>query len=72
MRGSLDAMEMRRLITLRSMAARLRVPAKWLKQEALAGRIPCLRAGTAILVDPQVVETELVRRAAASQGDDRE
>jgi hypothetical protein len=64
----LALMETRRLITIRSMAARLRIPAKWLKQEAQAGRIPCLRAGTAILVSPEAVEAELVRRAAESQG----
>ncbi len=68
----LALMEDRRLITVRSMAARLRVPAKWLRQEALAGRIPCLRAGTAILVDPQSVEAALVRRAAASQEADHD
>lgn len=63
----LALMETRRLITIRSMAARLRVPAKWLKQEAEAGRIPCLRAGTAILVSPEAVEAELLRRAAESR-----
>lgn len=65
----LALMETRRLITVRSMAARLRVPAKWLRQEALAGRVPCLRAGTAILVNPEAVESELCRRAAEPQGD---
>jgi hypothetical protein len=64
----LALMENRQLITLRSMAARLRVPAKWLREEAEAGRIPCLRAGTAILVNPQAVEARLVGRAAESQG----
>ena len=68
MRYTLGIMETRRLITLRSMAACLRVPAKWLREEALSGRIPCLRAGKAILVDPEAVEAELLRRAAASSG----
>ena len=63
----------KRLITIQSMAARLRVPAKWLRQEALAGRIPCLKAGTAILVKPEAVEASLVRRAGkAEQGVDHE
>jgi len=53
------------LITIRSMAARLRVTQAWLRAEADAGRIPCLRAGRAILVNPDAVERALVARAAA-------
>ncbi|MBX3410390.1 MAG: hypothetical protein KF859_10960 [Phycisphaeraceae bacterium] len=41
---------------LGAMARRLRVPAKWLRAEAEAGRIPHLRAGSALLFDPEVVE----------------
>jgi hypothetical protein len=38
------------------MARRLRVPATWLRAEAEAGRIPHLRAGSALPFDPEVVE----------------
>ncbi len=41
---------------LGAMARRLRVPATWLRAEAEAGRIPHLRAGNALLFDPEVVE----------------
>jgi len=41
---------------LGAMARRLRVPATWLRAEADAGRIPHLRAGSALLFDPGVVE----------------
>jgi hypothetical protein len=61
-------MEKPRLITIRIMAARLRVSAKWLRQEAEAGRIPCLPAGTAILVDPDAVEAALAERARQPKG----
>jgi len=40
-----------------------RVPLAWLKAEAEAGRIPCLRADKAILFDPEAVEAVLVERA---------
>jgi hypothetical protein len=42
------------------MARRLRVPSRWLRAEAEAGRLPCLKAGKAILFDPQAVEDALV------------
>lgn len=41
---------------LGAMARRLRVPSTWLRAEAEAGRIPHLRAGSAFLFDPEVVE----------------
>lgn len=48
---------------LRRAAARLGVPAAWLKAEALAGRIPYLRAGRRLLVNPEAVEQVLMQRA---------
>jgi hypothetical protein len=48
--------ENRTPLHLGAMARRLRVPAKWLRSEAEAGRVPHLRAGSALLFDPEVVE----------------
>lgn len=39
----------------------------WLKAEAEAGRIPCLRAGRRLLFDPDAVEQELIERARRAQ-----
>lgn len=47
---------------LSAMARRLRVPAKWLRAEAEAGRIPHLQAGNALLFDPQTVERIVIAR----------
>jgi len=51
-----------RPLNLGPMARRVRVPAKWLRAEAEAGRIPHLRAGSAFLFDPGVVERLLLER----------
>lgn len=48
--------ENKKPLYLGAMARRLRVPATWLRAEAEAGRIPHLRAGSALLFDPEVVE----------------
>jgi len=52
------------------MARRLRVTVAWLREEADAGRIPCLRAGKRYLFNPEAVEAVLVARAA--KGDTEE
>jgi hypothetical protein len=44
----------------------------WLRAEAEAGRIPCLRAGRRLLFDVQAVEAALIRRAAERQGGEHE
>jgi hypothetical protein len=50
-------------------AARLlRVPAKWLRGEAQAGRIPHLKADGAFLFDVALVQRILLRRARAPKG----
>lgn len=54
--------ESKKPMYLGAMARRLRVPATWLRAEAEAGRIPHLRAGTALLFDPVVVERLIVAR----------
>lgn len=48
-------------VTLPEMARRLRVPAKWLREQALKGRIPHLRAGSAFLFDPSAVQEAVLR-----------
>lgn len=54
--------EARKPLHLGAMARRLRVPATWLRAEADAGRIPHLRAGSALLFDPEVVERIVLDR----------
>ena len=50
------------------MARRLRVPARWLRAEAEAGRVPCLKADNALLFDPETVERVLWERARRGGG----
>ena len=52
-----------RLLPLRFMAKRLRVPVRWLRGEAEAGRIPHLKADSHLLFDPEAVERTLLERA---------
>ena len=55
-------------LNLGAMSRRLRVPAKWLRAEAEAGRIPHLRAGSVLLFDPDVVERIILERLRANDG----
>ena len=60
------------IITLTTMARRLKVPARWLKEQAEAGRVPALRAGRRRwLCEPEAV-TEALAHLAAKGGDDGE
>jgi len=65
-----------RLVPLGPMAIRAGVPARWLKEEAEAGRLPALRAGSRFLFDPDVTLRLLEERARpperpeTSEGDD--
>ena len=52
------------LLPLNRMARRLRVTVAWLRAEADAGRVPCLRAGSQHLFAPEAVERVLAERAA--------
>jgi hypothetical protein len=52
---------------LESTADRLGVPAAWLRQEAQAGRVPCLRAGRRLLFNVTLVEHALLERAVHGQ-----
>jgi len=51
------------LAPLGAAALRLRVPATWLRREAEAGRIPCLKAGSRLLFDLDHVAEILRQRA---------
>jgi hypothetical protein len=52
------------LVNIIGLARILRLPAKWLKAEAKAGRIPSLVAGRHLLFSPQAVHHALLERAA--------
>ena len=56
-------------LPLRRAAARLGVRVAWLRAEAVAGRVPCLRVGRRLLLNPAAVEDALMKRArGATQG----
>ena len=55
------------LLTLQRLAARLRLPREWLGDEALAGRLPCLRVGHKLLFNLSAVEQLLAERAAGER-----
>jgi len=52
------------LLPLPKAARRLGVPARWLRNEALAGRVPALRAGSRLLFNVEAVRAALLARAA--------
>lgn len=52
------------LLLLGQMARRLGVEAEWLRQEAEAGRVPCLRAGKRFLFNSFAVQDALAARAS--------
>jgi hypothetical protein len=52
------------LVSLNRLAAELRLPRNWLKQEAQAGRLPSLRVGRRLLFNVAAVEQVLADRAA--------
>lgn len=54
-------------VILSLMARRLRVPSKWLRAEAEAGRIPHLKAGNVLLFDPDTVD-RLIAERVRSEG----
>jgi hypothetical protein len=55
------------LLTLHQLAARLRLSRDWLRAEALADRLPCLRAGRKLLFNLPTVHRILAERAAAGR-----
>ena len=55
---------MSELLSLPRAARRIGVTAKWLRTEADAGRVPCLRADSRYLFDVEAVAQSLAKRAA--------
>ena len=51
------------LLPANQMARRLRVTLRWLRAEAEAGRMPCVRAEKQLLFDADTVERVLLERA---------
>src|SRR5262249_5033987 len=58
---------MNELLSLYQLAVRTRLPQRWLRQEALAGRIPCLRVGRRLRFSLAAVEETLAGRAASER-----
>jgi len=57
------------ILTLSRMARRLGVTQRWLKAEAEAGTIPCLKAGSRLLFDADVVAETLRARIRGGRRD---
>jgi hypothetical protein len=57
-----------RLLRLTHAAKAFDLPVRWLKNEAIAGRLPCLRVGRRIYFDRHALENALARRAAQGFG----
>ena len=53
-------------MVLRELSRRLHLPMAWLREEAAAGRIPCLKAGTKFVFDEAAVRRALLLRASGS------
>ena len=60
------------LLSLSRMARRLGVTQQWLRDQAGAGKIPCLKAGNRYLFNPVAVQEALATKAARLRqgGDD--
>jgi hypothetical protein len=63
----MTATELPPVLPLGPMARFLRVPVCWLRAEAEAGRVPCLRSGKVLLFNPPAVEKALAARAAGEE-----
>lgn len=57
------------LTNLHGLALALKLPARWLKAEAQAGRIPVLHVGHRLRFNIEAVERMLAERAAAASQD---
>ena len=62
---------MKNLLTLYQIAEQTGLPQRWLRQEALNGRLPCLCVGRMLRFNLAAVEEALARRATAESIPDR-
>ena len=53
--------------TLNQLSRRTSLPAAWLKKEADAGNLPCLRVGRRYLFSPEAVNRALLERAERTE-----
>ena len=56
------------LVNLAGLSRHLHLPLPWLRAEANAGRIPCLKVGRKRLFNVEAVEDALAERAAHGAG----
>ena len=56
------------LVNLTGLSRRVRLPAAWLKSQAAAGRLPCLRVGRKVRFNVAAVEKTLAEMAAERRG----
>ncbi len=54
-----------KLLTLGQLSDRIGLPAAWLRREADAGRLPCIRAGRRRMFNLRAVAKALAERQAA-------
>lgn len=54
-------------LTLNRLARTLRINRSWLREEAIEGRLPCLRIGRKLLFDLTAIKQELAQRAATGR-----
>jgi hypothetical protein len=57
---------MAELLTLPRMARRLGVTQQWLRDQAEAGKVPCLKADRRLLFNPVAVQEALASKAAST------
>ncbi len=58
---------MAELLSMARMARRIGVTQDWLREQADAGRVPCLKAGTRYLFNPVAVQEALATEAAQTR-----
>lgn len=55
------------VISLGRMARRAGVTHRWLREQADAGKLPCIKAGTRYLFNPEAVQEALATQAARTR-----
>ena len=53
--------------TINQVSRRLKLPVTWLRSEAEAGRLPCLKVGRRFLFSPEAVNRALLQRASTGE-----